>query len=242
MKKPYRKIARLVILSSISILVSMLISLILLFLCLFYWQIGEWLSGVLFFVIWLVLIGISYLLFKALIASENKKRGKYIVLETDINETCHIIERADALKVDGNTYLFVYNERMLNTISVFLFDEELDQQTIKIRRRKTQAYLKEHYPVAKEQNVRWRHHELNVQMYAVKENQLNEFKFNSNSSQLLTIGYIECVWNIEQGKIVIPSYTGKEMEISSLINYDKMLNKLIGLFNITKITEQDKFF
>ena len=75
-------------------------------------------------------------------------------------------------------------------------------------------------------------------MYAYVNEQFSDFNFNENAGQLLTIGFVECLWNVSDRKVIVPQYTGKEMEISALINYDKTINKLIKLFTVQNIVER----
>ncbi len=238
MKKPYRKIASLVIWSTINILLAMIVALIPLFLCLFVGQNIDWLGIILFFAVWILLCIMNYYLFKKLIANENSKRLKYLILETNIGSIDDLLCFAKSEKIDDTTYLYVYNERMFNTISVFIMSDEAGAETIKSKRKKAQQYIRSHYAVAREKNGRKRHHELNVQLYAYVNEQFSDFNFNENAGQLLTIGFVECLWNVSDRKVIVPQYTGKEMEISALINYDKTINKLIKLFTVQNIVER----
>ncbi len=180
----------------------------------------------------------NYYLFKKLISNENSKRLKYLILETNIGSIDGLLSFAKAEKIDDTTYLYVYNERMFNTVTVFIMSDETGAETIKSKRKKAQQYIRNHYAVAREKNGKKRHHELNVQLYAYVNEQFSDFNFNENAEQLLTIGFVECLWIVNDRKVIVPQYTGKEMEISALVNYDKTINKLIKLFNVEKIVEK----
>ena len=139
------------------------------------------------------------------------------------------------IDISTDISIFVYNERMLNTITLYKLTEN---GLLKNMRKQSQCYLKDNYREARENNARKRHHELKVQLYAIDGDDIS-CKFNPNFEQLLSIGYIEAYWIVNKGLIILRMYTGKELELSSLKNYDKAINKLINIFNVKSVGEQN---
>ncbi len=235
MTKPYKKLALLTKLSAAVILVSMFLSLVPLFVFLIIDKSKLWIGGILFIVIWVALCILDYIVCKRLINKENGKRAKYLTLVSDV---CSFESLSTDNRIDISTdiSIFVYNERMLNTITLYKMTEN---GLLKNMRKQAQCYLKDNYKEARENNARKRHHELKVQLYAVEGNDDVMCNFNPNFEQLLSIGYIEAYWIMNKGLIVLRMYTGKELELSSLKNYDKAIDKLINIFNVKSIGEQN---
>lgn len=237
MKKPYKKLALYTKLSAAGILISMFLALIPVFILLILDKDKTWIGGILFFVIWVALIVVDFFVFKRLISIENRKRAKYLTLNTDICsfDNLSVNNRTDLSK---DISIFIYNERMFNTITLYKLT---DVDSIKKMRKQALRYLKDNYEAARETNSRNRHHELKVQLYAIDDADI-PIKFNQNFEQLLSIGYIEAFWIMKKGLIIMPMYNGKDMEVSSLKNYDDAVNKLIKIFNVTSISEQNDMY
>lgn len=235
MTKPYKKLALLTKLSAVNILVSMFLSLVPFFVFLIIDKNKLWIGGISFMVIWVVLCFLDYIVCKRLINKENEKRAKYLTLMTDV---CSFENLSTDNRIDISTgiSMFVYNERMLNTITLYKITEN---SLLKNMRKQSQCYLKDNYKEAREDNARKRHHELKVQLYAIEGDGDVTCKFNPNFEQLLSIGYIEAYWIMKKGLIILRMYTGNEMELSSLKNYDKAVNKLIKIFNVKSVGEQN---
>ena len=235
MKKPYKKLALLTKLSAFMILMSMFLSLVPLFVFLIIDKSKLWIGGISFIVIWIALCILDYMICKHLINKENEKRAKYLTLTSDI---CSFENLTTNNRIDISTdiSIFVYNERMLNTITLYKMTENSLPTNM---RKQSQRYLKDHYKEARENNARKRHHELKIQLYAIEGDDDVKCKFNPNFEQLLSIGYIEAYWIMNKGLIILRMYTGKELELSSLKNYDKAINKLIDIFNVKSVGEQN---
>lgn len=233
--KPYKRLAVFVTCSALNILFSSIIALVIALVLIFCANLIEWIGILVFFVLWITLCIIDYFIFRKLIAVENKKRAKFLILETKIENINQLVQTHSPQKVDDSIYVFVYREFMLNTISLY---EITDKSQIKNMRKQVQTFLKLNYKEAREDNARKRHHELKVQLYAVQSNDEN-IPFNQQFDQLLSIGFLECKWVQDKKKIIIPMYSGKDMEISSLHNYNKAINKLIEIFNVYNIRESD---
>ncbi len=235
MTKPYKKLALLTRLSAIAILLSVFLSLIPLFVFLIIDKSKLWIGGISFILIWMVLCFLDYIVCKSLINKENKKRAKYLILMTDVCsfENLSTDNRVDISK---DISIFVYHERMLNTVTLYKMTENGSQKNM---RKRSQCYLKENYKEARENNARKRHHELKVQLYAMEEGDDITCKFDPNFEQLLSIGYVEAYWIMNKGSIILRMYTGKELELSSLKNYDKAINKLINIFHVKSVGEQN---
>ena len=235
MTKPYKKLALLTKLSAIVILMSMFLSLIPLFIFLITDKNKLWIGGILFIVIWVALCILDYIVCKRLINKENEKRAKYLTLKSDV---CSFENLSTNNRIDISTdvSIFVYNERMLNTVTLYRMTEN---GLLKDMRKQSQCYLKDNYKEARENNASKKHHELKVQLYAIEGDDDVTCNFNPNFEQLLSIGYIEAYWIMNKGLIVLRMYTGKELELSSLKTYDKAINKLIDIFNVKSIGEQN---
>ncbi len=235
MTKPYKKLASLTKFSAIAILMSMFLSLVPLFVFLIVDKSKLWIGGISFIVIWMALCILDYIICKRLVNKENEKRAKYLTLMSDV---CSFENLTTNNRIDISTdiSIFVYHERMLNTVTLYKMTEN---GLLKNMRKQSQCYLKENYKEARENNARKRHHELKVQLYAMEEGDEVTCKFNPNFEQLLSVGYIEAYWIMNKGLIILRMYTGKELELSSLKNYDKAINKLINIFNVKSVGEQN---
>lgn len=235
MIKPYKRLALLTKLSAAIIFLSFFISLVPLFVLLIIDKDKLWIGGIAFVAIWVVLCVLDYFVCKSLINNENRKRAKYLALTSDVCgfENLSVGNRID---ICSDISIFIYNERMLNTVTLYKLTENSSPKNM---RKQAQSYLKDNYVEAREDNARKRHHELKVQLYAIEGTDDIKCEFNSNFEQLLSIGYIEAYWLMNKGLIVLPMYTGKELELSSLKNYDQAVNKLIKIFNVKSISEQN---
>ncbi len=235
MIKPYKRLALLTKLSAAIILLAFFLSLVPLFILLIIDEDKLWIGGISVVPIWAVLCILDYFVCKSLVNKENGKRAKYLTLTSDV---CSF----EALSTDNRTdictdiSIFIYNESMLNTITLYKLTEN---SLPKNMRKRAQHYLKDNYAEAREDNARKRHHELKVQLYAIEGTDNIKCEFNPNFEQLLSIGYVEAYWIMNKGLIILPMYTGKELEVSSLKDYDKAVNKLIHIFNVKSIGEQN---
>lgn len=240
MKKPYYKIKVLVVCSAISIALTIFVSAICaLILDLLHTK--TVFSILTFFATMIVLNIFNYFLFKALINRENKKHKKYLVLKLKSGEITDILNKPSIIKIDDNIYAFIFDKYMFDTITLYFLDESFNEQNIAALRNIARQYFKQHYKSARETNSRKKHHELKVQLYIV--NQKTEI-FNAalvykGGEQLFSIGFIRVLLNLDEQEMILPFYTGKEMEISSLRNYDKAVGLLCQLFEIEKMSERD---
>lgn len=240
MKKPYRNIKILVICSALSIVLSLVLSVICAFLVELLCKKNVF-SILSFFAAAVILNIVNYFIFNALINRENKRHKKYLILKLQSNDITEILNQSNATQIFDNVYAFAFDRSMLDTVSAYILDENSSEQDIKTLRDKTQQYFKQNYECAAETSPSKKHHRLNVQLYIVKQktNVLNDMFVCKGGAQLFSVGFIRAILSIDDAEIVLPFYTGKEMEISSLRNYDKSVALLCKLFGITEMSEKD---
>ena len=201
---------------------------------------GNWLTVIAFFAALVVLGLLDYFVFKLLIKRELKKHKKYLVLKIRKTNSIKELCETNSIKIDDGIYAYTYNERMFNTVTVYLLDDDATEEKIRALRQKAKDYYKQNYIYAQETNGRKKHHELNVQVYVTdKQNETVKSLLCKGGEQMFSIGYIRCYLCIENNEILLPFYSGREMEISTLSNYDKAVDKLCNIFPVENIVEKD---
>lgn len=237
-KKPYKKIKLYVTLSAVGIAVSIAVAAAV---AIFVNSLREnWLTVAAFFATLTALGLLDYFVFKVLLKCEFKRHKKYLVL--NLRETASIKNLCEtkAIKIEDAIYAYIYKERMFNTVTVYLLDNDVTEERIRSLRQQAKNYYKQNYKYAQETNGRKKHHELNVQVYVCdKRNELVKSLLCKGGEQMFSIGYVRCYLCAENGEILMPFYSGSDMEISTLSNYDKAVKKLCEIFPIESINEKE---
>lgn len=236
---PYKRIKNAIDAVTCGIGFSLLVGLIACFLALHYFP-GQ--SGIgigLLTGVFVCTNVIVYLICKAIVKREaSKHKKRYIKLTVAQKNLTEVFEKNQPIKVNDKSFVYVYQERMFHTISIYYLDERTEFKDLKPLRREVTKFLKDNYPVARVEVNHKRHHELKVQLYVTD-------KFNKNilgqltdgREQMYEIGFLRCYWCMDTQSLWVPFYKGEHMDFHAAKNYHNAYRKLVNLFDCIDCTE-----
>lgn len=237
---PYKRIKNAVYSATYGIGLSIVVGIIALVLMIYYFPNKPWIGLITLIGVFLLACIITCLICKMIVKQEVSKHKKYIKLTVTQDNLTELFEKNQPIAANNNSFVYIYQERMFNTISVYYLDEQTTFEDLKPLRNKVTAFLKDNYKAAREIYNHKRHHELKVQLYATD-------KFNDNilahladgGEQLCDIGFLRCYWCIDTRSIYIPFYKGEHMDFHAARNYHNAYKKLLQLFDCVECCEED---
>lgn len=237
---PYKRIKNAVNGATYGIGLSLLVGLIAFFLLIHYFPNQLWIGFITWIGVFALSCAITFLICKMIVNQEATKHKKYIKLSVTQDNLAELFEKNHPVEVNNNSFVYVFQERMFNTISIYHLGEQTTFNDLKPLRNDVTTFLKDNYSIAREIHNHKRHHELNVQLYVTD-------KFNKNilvhltdgGEQLCDIGFIRCYWCVDTRSIWIPFYKGEHMDFHAAQNYHNAYKKLLQLFDCVEYCEED---
>lgn len=237
---PYIKIKKAIDIAVFGIALSVFISFIAAIVIWYYLPELLWLGFIVFISGFFMTTFLIYLICTIIVKKEAFKHKKYIKLTVDEKSLSELFEKQEPIAINDTSFVYVYQEKMLNTISVFYLNEQVTYKDIQPLRKEVKNFLTGNYEAAREKCIYKRHQELNVQLYVTDE-------FNSNilvhltdgGEQMNDIGFFKCYWCVGMQSVWIPFYKGKFMDYFAAKNYHKAYKKIIQLFDCIDYGEED---
>ncbi|MDE7454263.1 MAG: hypothetical protein K2M64_00340 [Clostridia bacterium] len=151
-----------------------------------------------------------------------------------------LFEKNQPIKVNDNSFVYVYQERMFNTISVYHLDEQTTLKDLKPLRKVVNDFLMENYKDARVTVNHKRHRELKAQLYVTQKfNRELLAHLTDGGEQMNDIGFVRAYWCEDAQSIWIPYYKGENMDFHSAKNYHNVYKKLLNLFDCVEWCEED---
>ena len=238
---PYNRIKNAVYAAAYGIGLSIPISLVAFILLLYYVPNQSWISILALIGVFILTTAIIVSICTLIVRREKSKHSKrYIKLTVSQSNLEELFEKKQPIKVSDNSFVYVFQERMLNTISVYHLDEHTVFEDLKPLRKVVNKFLKDNYVAARVTVNHKRHHELKVQLYVTE-------KFNgelvahlaNGGEQMNNIGFLRCYWCEDTRSIWIPFYKGENMDFHAAKNYHNAYKKLLQLFDCVECCEED---
>ena len=238
---PYIKIKNAVYVATCGIGLSGLVSAVAFFLLIHYFPNQIWIGLIAFIGGFLVTCATVYLICKAIVKREASKHNKkYIKLTVTQKSLIELFEKKQPIKVNDNSFVFVYQERMFNTISIYHLDEQTTFSDLKPLRKVVNDFLEDNFSVANVTVNHKRHHELKVQLYVTEKlNGEIVAHLTDGGEQMNNIGFLRCYWCEDMRSIWIPFYKGEHMDFHAAKNYHSAYKKLLQLFDCVDCCEVD---
>lgn len=238
---PYKRIKKAVDTATYGIGISGLVGFIAFVFALHFFPSQAWTGIIAWIGVFAVLSLIIYFICKVAVKKEvSKHKNNFIKLTVKQADLTELFNKNQPQKVNDHAYVYIYQERMFNTISIYHLDGRAKFKDLKPLRKEVTQFLKDNYEVAKITVNHKRHHELNVQLYVTDT-------FNKDILEHLTvggesmygIGFIRCYWCMDTQSVLTPFYKGKHMDFHAAKNYHNAYKKLLELFNCTDCCETD---
>lgn len=238
---PYKKIKQAIDTATYGIAFSVLVGFIAFIIVLSHSPEQVFLSIVIGVGTFAVLCAIIYLTCKAAVRQERKKhKNKFIKLSVRQANLTELFNKNQPEKVNDNCFVYVYQEKLLNTISIYHLDGKAKFKDLKPLRNEVTQFLKDNYKAARENKIYKRHHELKIQLYVTDKFSKDILKhLTDGKEKMYDIGFIRCYWCVGTQSVWIPFLKGKSMDFHAAKNYDKAYKKLLKLFNCNDCCETD---
>lgn len=238
---PYKKIKQAVFTATYGIGISLLIGFIAFVIVLSLAPEQVLLSIVVGVCAFAVLCGIIYFTCKATVKQERKNhKKKFIKLTVAQTDLTELFNKNQPEKVNDNSFVYIYQEKMFNTISIYHLEGKAKFKDLKPLRNEVTQFLKDNYKAAREYKSYKRHHELKIQLYVTDKFSKDILKhLTDGKEKMYDIGFIRCYWCVDTQSVWIPFYKGNKMDYHAANNYHKAYKKILKLFNCTYCCETD---
>lgn len=238
---PYNRIKNAVYAATYGIGISLIVGTIAFFILVHYFPNQLWIGIIAWIGVFILTNAIIFLICTLIVRREKSKHSKrYIKLTVSQNNLMELFEKNQPIKVNDNSFVYVFQERMFNTISIYHLDQQTTFKDLKPLRQVVNDFLKDNYEVARVTVNHKRHHELKVQLYVTQKfNEKLLTHLSDGDEQMNNIGFLRCYWCEDLKSLWIPFYKGKHMDFHSAKNYHNAYKKLLQLFDCVECCEED---